>query len=103
MLFKRLRIASTICAFLLSVAAFAVPIDVLSYEVTVPDTTALGDSDAMTVNHNNFVAAEPYVVALDVATHVPIAAQDLASLDALKHSEGTAVMQNVNFERTSSY
>lgn len=103
MLLNRTRIASMMCALLLSVSALAVPIDVSSYEVTVPVTTAVSDLDATTVNHSYFIVAEPYVVTLDVATHVPIVADDLARLDARNYSSNLAVMQNVNFERTSSY
>ncbi len=103
MLLNRTRIASMICGLLLSVAAFAVPINVSSYEVTVPSALAVSDLDATTVDHKYFIVAEPYVVTLDVATHVPITADDLARLDARNHSSNLAVMQNVNFERTPSY
>lgn len=97
----RLCIASSLCAVLLSVSAIASPIDVTSYEVTVPNSDIIGQ-DEVVVTHNDFVAAEPYVVDLTVATHVPIETDAELAQYTLDNSANAAVMQNGNFERMYS-
>ena len=96
----RLRIASMIAGLFLSVAAYAAPIDIGSIEFTVQavDTDySVNEDTSMTTN--DFIVAAPYVVTLDVATHVPIKQKSLALLETQSHSDNLAVMQNSNFER----
>lgn len=99
--FRRIFV-STMCGVLLSVSALAAPIDFTALEMTVQATSInYGDNDTA-VTANSFVATAPYVVTLDVATHVPIAKAVPAKLNASEDNGNTAVMQNGNFERISS-
>lgn len=100
---KRWLITSIISAALLSMAAFASPIDTSHFNVTVPVTITEMSEDSTTVTQADFVVVMPYVVDLAVATPVPIDLIDVlvaeAVLAADRHFENLAVMQNLNFER----
>lgn len=100
----RLRIVSTMCGLLLAVAVAASPIDVSGFNVAAPVVITEYDRDETAMTHDDFVVTAPYVVTLDVATHVPITGDSLdISLDPRNYSDNVAVMQNQNCERTSSY
>lgn len=92
-------IATIIASVLLSVAAIASPINVTAYAVTVPQTITLGQDDNSEVTHNDFVAVQPYVVDLAVATHVPIELTTAVTQVELRSNVNAAVKQNTNFER----
>lgn len=96
------RIVSTMCGVLLAVSATAVSVNVLSHEALAPVAMTNFDRDETVVTYSNFVVTDLHVVALDVATPIPITADSLASLDARNYSDNVAVMQNMNCERTSS-
>lgn len=97
--FFRLTVA-LLCGILLSVCAYAQPVDVSSYDVVTHTTEPVNDSIAITPE--DFFT----VVVLDTATPIPISADTLDAIIAEAVAETNyklrnhAVMRNLNFERT---
>lgn len=92
-------LASSMCLALLAVSSLTVSASEFSQELAVRTAATILDRDATVITANDFVAAAPYVVVLDIATPVPIELATAGTQVEQRSNRNAAVKQNVNFER----
>ena len=100
---KSRMLVSIICGALLSVAAYATPVEESHMGLVAVTGIAELPSESTVVTQADFIATMPYVVVLDTATPIPInPGQRPEMMTADMTATNFAVMLNLNFERTSN-